>query len=169
MKECSTLTLCDSYFQSGYYLPSLRFHHVLLGWCLSTIPSLIRCGTEKMCTIIGPSVIDIKGVPSAVRDFCAYTLLKVTGLEIDGYFRSRLLTDVPFLHKVTLTTTQELRLKPGGVVTVSIWSPILSQADWISTVQNWGTFFPQTHCQIKKMDQEKEWWCHCLISTVNTK
>lgn len=73
-----------------------------------------------MCTIIGPSVIDIKGVPSAVRDFCAYTLLKVTGLEIDGYFRSRLLTDVPFLHKVTLTTTQELRLKPGGVVTVSI-------------------------------------------------
>lgn len=82
----------------------------------------IRCETEKFCSVIGPSVIDVNNMTASIPNLCTYNLMSVPGLNIVGFFKSHRLTDVPFLHTLYLETTAGLNITHGGVATVSISS-----------------------------------------------
>ncbi|CAG5893345.1 unnamed protein product, partial [Menidia menidia] len=92
------------------------------------------CVGKYMCTVTGPTVVDVLGSVSSVEDRCSYALIRNNRLkiEIQGSFRERRRTDVSFLDSLTVTFPRiELHLEQGGRV---LKDGVL--LDLNSTVQN---------------------------------
>uniref|UniRef100_A0A3P9I9A5 ZP domain-containing protein n=1 Tax=Oryzias latipes TaxID=8090 RepID=A0A3P9I9A5_ORYLA len=79
-----------------------------------------------LCTVTGPSVIDITGDVNSVSDRCEYTLLQdqSTGFTLKANFLERRRRDVSFVDSVTLDFSQgaDIQLLQGHRVLVS--SPV---------------------------------------------
>ncbi|CAK6960879.1 alpha-tectorin-like [Scomber scombrus] len=91
----------------------------------TTCADLPACqGDNKcfVCTVTGPTVIDINGQVNSVQDRCAYTLMKTTsipGLKVHVTFQERRRKDVSFLDSVILQLEDagvNIKLEQGGRV-----------------------------------------------------
>lgn len=78
-----------------------------------------------LCTVTGPSVVDVHGIVNSVEDRCGYTLMKTSSipdLQVRATFQERRRTDVSFLDTVILsldTLGVQINLEQGGRVKVS--------------------------------------------------
>ncbi|CAI5660862.1 unnamed protein product [Oreochromis niloticus] len=74
----------------------------------------------SICTVTGPTVIDIHGQINSIQDRCAYSLFSTPSLpdfHVLGNFRDRRHTDVSFLDSVTLRVDGHyIHLEQGGRV-----------------------------------------------------
>ncbi|RVE60734.1 hypothetical protein OJAV_G00183990 [Oryzias javanicus] len=77
----------------------------------------------NLCTVTGPTVIDVNGVLNSVSDRCEYTLLhdQNTGLTLKANFLERRRRDVSFVDSLTLVLSEfyELQLLQGQRVMVA--------------------------------------------------
>ncbi|XP_053171554.1 alpha-tectorin-like [Scomber japonicus] len=77
-----------------------------------------------LCTVTGPTVIDINGQVNSAKDRCGYTLMKTTsipGIKVHVTFKERRRVDVSFLDSVILQLEDagvKIYLKQGGKVMV---------------------------------------------------
>ncbi|KAM9717572.1 uncharacterized protein ACNS7B_021216 [Menidia menidia] len=95
------------------------------------------CLSKYICTVTGPTVVDVMGSVSSVEDRCTYLLVSNNRLylEIEGNFRERRRADVSFLDSLRVKLLKiELRLEQGGRV---LKDGVL--LDLNSTVQNVGS------------------------------
>ncbi|XP_061569855.1 alpha-tectorin-like isoform X2 [Cololabis saira] len=80
------------------------------------------CMPYRICTLTGPTVINVKGVGTTVEDRCTYTLMSdndlVSEFEVLASYKDRRRTDVSFLDSVTLKNGVEVLLEQGGTVKV---------------------------------------------------
>ncbi|XP_061564126.1 IgGFc-binding protein-like [Cololabis saira] len=82
------------------------------------------CTPNNICTLTGPTVINVHGHVTSVEDRCTYTLMSDNQLfshfEVLASYQDRRRTDVSFLDSVTLKNTGvEVLLEQGGRVKVN--------------------------------------------------
>uniref|UniRef100_A0A8D0D9N4 ZP domain-containing protein n=1 Tax=Sander lucioperca TaxID=283035 RepID=A0A8D0D9N4_SANLU len=91
---------------------------VILFTYLSLVPST-RC---TLCTVTGPTVIDIHGHVNSVQDRCVYSLIKtpsIPDIQVYTTFQERRRKDVSFLDRVILSLDNpgvNIYLEQGGKV-----------------------------------------------------
>ena len=97
----------------------MKYYHIIIHLLL---PTFRRC---FLCTVTGPTVIDINGQVNSAKDRCGYTLMKTTsipGIKVHVTFKERRRVDVSFLDSVILQLEDagvKIYLKQGGKVMVS--------------------------------------------------
>ncbi|XP_068578084.1 uncharacterized protein [Cebidichthys violaceus] len=92
---------------------------------LSTCGSMELCQGDNqcaLCTVTGPTVIDIHGQVNSVQDRCAYSLMTTASIpefQVHATFRERRREDVSFLDRVILFLEKpnvHINLEQGGKV-----------------------------------------------------
>uniref|UniRef100_A0A673AZ12 ZP domain-containing protein n=1 Tax=Sphaeramia orbicularis TaxID=375764 RepID=A0A673AZ12_9TELE len=80
------------------------------------------CIMDAMCTVTGPTIIDVMGHIHTVPDRCGYTLMKhasIPGFQVLGVFQERRRRDVSFLDRVIIhLSNAKIFLEQGGRVKV---------------------------------------------------
>lgn len=115
-QPCSCNTLCVS-------LMSTTRANLFSCWRLlfGSLPTSTRC---ILCTVTGPTVIDIHGQVNSVQDRCVYSLMKtqsVPNFQVHATFQDRRRKDVTFLDRVSLSLEEPgvyINLEQGGRVQV---------------------------------------------------
>nr|XP_046237390.1 alpha-tectorin-like isoform X2 [Scatophagus argus]XP_046237392.1 alpha-tectorin-like isoform X2 [Scatophagus argus] len=90
------------------------------------------CALVTVCTVTGPTVIDVHEQLNSVQDRCTYTLMtdsSVPDLHIMANFREHRRKDVSFVDSVTLLKGQtQIDLKQGGRALVNTTTLTLSSS-----------------------------------------
>uniref|UniRef100_A0A668VSZ0 ZP domain-containing protein n=1 Tax=Oreochromis aureus TaxID=47969 RepID=A0A668VSZ0_OREAU len=78
------------------------------------------CVLDAICTVTGPTIIDVHSQINSIQDRCAYSLFSTPSLpdfQVLGYFKDQRRTDVSFLDSVTLRVDgHDIHLEQGGRV-----------------------------------------------------
>lgn len=125
----STLTVCCAFtvfLMCNQYktisLWQIWFHAIYILLLYLSLVTSTRC---ILCTVTGPSVVDVHGMLNSVQDRCGYTLMKTSSipdLQVRATFQERRRTDVSFLDSVILSLDKlgvQINLEQGGRVKVS--------------------------------------------------
>uniref|UniRef100_A0A669CN60 ZP domain-containing protein n=1 Tax=Oreochromis niloticus TaxID=8128 RepID=A0A669CN60_ORENI len=87
--------------------------------CEESLPE-VSSVVDSICTVTGPTIIDVHGQINSIQDRCAYPLFSTPSLpdfRVLGTFEDRLSKDVSFLDSVTLRVDGHyIHLEQGGRV-----------------------------------------------------
>ncbi|XP_039461615.1 pancreatic secretory granule membrane major glycoprotein GP2-like [Oreochromis aureus] len=135
--ETVTVNVCDSwsgrccYFSpqsiqvklcyGGYYVYKLRTTVACnVVYCTENYTPVVPNVVDSICTVTGPTIIDVHGQIDSIQDRCAYSLFSTPSLpdfHVLGNFEDRRRTDVSFLDSVTLSLDGHyIHLEQGGRV-----------------------------------------------------